>query len=398
MKVTLKLKQSQKQCLNLNIWNPLISSNISELNEYIENYAQSNPLVELEKSSSLDEFYQSFNYEEKSLISTLLEQLDSPFFPTPISKEIAYEIINDINQQGYYEGDLEYIANKYNKSYEYINNIRKRFFNLEPSGVATFDLKELLLLHIDELNIAKELKQKFEKLIIEFKIEELISTAPLFKNYLKNIKFPPAIDYINDETPIIVDFFIEIKNKELSIQYNDKFSPSFKIDKEFKGASKQINEKIKEAKNLLDILNLRKKTLHKIVSAIIYHQQDFFFNASELKPLTMQEVADELELSQSSISRAVANKYIEFNHQFYSLKSFFSSSCGDDGISQEQIKTLIKELIKNEDKTKPYSDETLKTLINKKLNIQLSRRVVAKHRLNLNLLSSYQRKLFYSFF
>jgi len=398
MKASLQLKQTQKQCLNLNIWNPLISSNISDLNRFLENYATTNPLLDIKKSEHLEEFYLSFTNQKQSLIEHLLEQVQSHLFPTPISKNIAYEIINDINEQGYYEGNLEEIAKKFDKSYEYVNKIRKRFFNLEPSGVATFNLKELLLLKIDELDIKDGIKQKFIQLVDGFNTQELIATAPLFKKYLNNIKFPPAIDYIDDDLPIIVDFIIQLDGDTIQISYNDKLSPTLTINNEFKGASKQINEKIKEAKNLIEVLNLRKKTLHNIVTSIVYHQKEFFYNNGELKPLVMQTIADELELSQSTISRAVANKYIEFNHKNFSLKSFFVHSCGDKNTTQEQIKTLIKELIENEDKTKPYSDETLKNLINKKLNIKLSRRVVAKHRLNLNILSSYQRKLFYSFF
>lgn len=398
MKTSLQLKQSQKQCLNLNIWNPLISSNISDLNGFLENYATTNPLLDIKKSDDLEEFYLSFNNQKQSLIEHLLEQIDSHLFPTPISKNIAYEIIKDINQEGYFEGDLEAIGKKFDKSYEYVNKIRKRFFYLEPNGVATFNLKELLLLKIDDLDIEESLKQKFIQLIDEFNTKELIATAPLFKKYLKTIKFPPAIDYINDETPIIVDFIIQLDGDNIQISYNDKFSPTVTINNEFKGASKQINEKIREAKNLIEVLNLRKKTLHNIVTSIVYHQKDFFYNNGGLKPLIMQTIADELELSQSTISRAVANKYIEFNHKIYSLKSFFANSCGDDKLSQELIKNTIKEFIKKEKEEKPYSDESLKNMINKKFQTNLSRRVIAKHRYNLNILSSYQRKLFYSFF
>lgn len=396
MKINLSPKQSLKQTVNLHLWNPILQSNIAQLNKHIEKFAQNNPVVHIDNSSYFEDYF-SYSANDKSLLDTLLEQIEeSSLFPTPVSKEVAYEILNDINPEGYFDGDLKKIALHFNKDISFINSIRKRFLYLDPLGVGALDFKEAILFQVDEIEISETHRIKFKDAIKKFDFKDLVSNSSSFSKILKKMNIPPAIEYLDEDIPVIVDFIVTLNNGKMDIQYNDKVSSNIVIDYDLKGSSKIIDEKIKEAKSLVELLNLRKKTLYKIVLSIINSQEQFFYEYKDLKPLTMQNIADELELVQSTISRAISNKYIEFDRKTYSLKSFFVTSCGKDDISQELIKKLIKEYIQNEDVTNPFSDEDLKNLINKKLNTNLSRRVISKHRLNLSILSSTKRKIIYN--
>ncbi len=397
MKINLNTKQVLKQSINLKLWNPILNSNLMQLNSFIESFIKDNPCVEYQNNEFLDDYYSMDNLDSVSLIGDLIEQLESSsLFPTPISQQIAYDILDDINEEGYFDGDIQVIAQKNNTSVENVEKIRKRFLYLEPIGVGSLDLKENLSFQMDELDFEDDLKEEFKSVLEEFNIDSLINSSKKIESILKILTFPPALKYLNNDVSIIADFIITIDNDKLILNYNDTFSPTLYIDYSLKEKSKKMNQKIQEAKNLVELLSLRKKTLHKIVLCIIEKQSEFFYKKDELNPLTMQEIADELGLSQPTISRAVSNIYVEFENINYSLKSFFTNSCGKIEVSQQTIKKVMQELIIVEDKQKPLSDEELKEKINEKLSINLSRRVINKYRQALNILSSYDRKKLYS--
>jgi RNA polymerase sigma-54 factor len=199
---------------------------------------------------------------------------------------------------------------------------------------------------------------------------------------------------MDEQVNIIPDFKLIRKDADFILSYNDAFTQEIVLDEYFKSNNNEIKEKIKEAKDLIDLLELRKETLHKIVLIIIDVQKEFF-DGKSLKPLIMQQIADELSFTESTISRAISNKYLECNRGIFPLKHFFSNQVQKEELSSNEIKQFLIKTIKDENREKPYSDEALIPIINSKFSIKLSRRAITKYRLSLNILSSRDRKKIY---
>ena len=157
-----------------------------------------------------------------------------------------------------------------------------------------------------------------------------------------------------------------------------------------------LNSYIKEAKNLVDALEMRKATLYKIGLMIVEHQYDFFLG-KDIKPMRLQDLAEDLQRNASTISRAIANKYLACERGVIPLKNFFSTALDEEGeTSNAAIKDYIQNLIKNENKKKPLSDEKLLALAQKEFqNIQIGRRTIAKYRQQLKIANSSERKKLY---
>ena len=190
----------------------------------------------------------------------------------------------------------------------------------------------------------------------------------------------------------ISDFFIEI-GEDIDIKINNAYYPDIKVKNPFNTKNENIKEKLKEAKDLVNLLNLRKSTLYKIV-LIIVEKQISFFVGGELRPFSMQEIASELGFAESTISRAVANKYVECNLGIFPLKYFFSNAVDKD-LSSSQIKSYIKSLVEYEDKEIPLTDESILEFIETKFSLKMVRRTITKYRKMLDIPSSKERKKLY---
>ncbi|MCI5787190.1 MAG: RNA polymerase factor sigma-54, partial [Helicobacter trogontum] len=152
--------------------------------------------------------------------------------------------------------------------------------------------------------------------------------------------------------------------------------------------------KLKEARDLVDALDMRKATIRKIGLMIIEYQYDFFMGG-EIKPMKLKDLADEFGHSPSTISRAIANKFLECNRGIFPIKSFFTTAVDGD-TSNASIKDFLLELIRNEDKKKPLSDIKILELIEKKFELKMVRRTITKYRKQLGILGSSQRKRMYA--
>lgn len=394
----LKIALSNKQSLNSNlkVLLPLLQSNIIELNEKINEVKDENPYLEIQKNAFNDNQYENIDDlsdEEPSLYELVLEQLKAPLFPTPISVEIAHAILNDISQEGYFEGDLQLIANEHNTSLEQVQKIHQRFMYLSPKGVGSRNFQECLLFQLYDLDLNQELYHKIHAIITDTKNLDysFFQTSNHEINaILKNFNFPPALNYKEKEVEIVPDFIVDFAHETLFLSYNDSYTPNVIVNNYFKASNKELRKKLKEAKAFVELLNLRKRTLHKIVLFILEKQKDFF-DSKIIKPLKLKDLAKEFNFSESTISRAVANKYIECNQGIFPLRSFFSYEVGKNHSLQE-IKNTLKTRIHQENSIMPLSDEQLKIILNKEFELNLSRRAITKYRLALNIPSSRDRK------
>ncbi len=410
MAPTLTTSIAQKQNLNLSLklWLPMLQSSLQDLEKHLKNVSYENPFLEIKKPKEFynnfmpqgtsGEFIESMAFYSESLNDVLTDQICPPHFPTPNSQKVAFEILCDINEEGYFDGDIEKIANTCGVYKEYVESIRQRFSMLEPSGVGALSLAESFLFQLDacDRKIDDELYNFIKKIIKDIAHLDKYAAHHRFedaKDIIKYFNNPPAIDYINTNIQVIPDFFVEI-GEDINIKINNAYYPDIEVKDPFSSKNESIKEKLKEARDLVNLLNLRKSTLYKIVLLIVEKQISFFVGG-ELKPFSMQELAAELGFAESTISRAVANKYIECNLGIFPLKHFFTNAVNNKDLSSSQIKSYIKNLVEYESREEPLTDQDLLDSIQEKFSLKMVRRTITKYRKMLDIPSSKERKKLY---
>jgi RNA polymerase sigma-54 factor len=410
--ITYNQNFAQKQSLNLSLrlWLPLLQTSLQDLESHIRDISYDNPFLDLKRSSSAyavsqnsvsnssSETIEALSISTESLYEKLQDQIKSEIFPTPISQKVAYEIMCDIDENGYFDGDIEEIAEKCEVFKEFVESIRKRFSRLEPSGVGAIDLEESFLFQLDGLD------KKIDDELYAFTVK-MINNLTKMDKYVKHHRFeeardiikkfsnPPAIEYMSSSNAVIPDFFITVAD-DIEVKSNSSYYPDISVKDAFSSANADAKEKLKEARDIVNLLEMRKSTLYRIVLLIVERQISFFVGG-ELKPLSMQEIADELSFAESTISRAVSNKYIECSIGVFPLKHFFTNELATKGLSSSEVKSFIENLVEYEDKDEPLTDQDLLEKIESRFGIQMVRRTITKYRKLLDMPSSKERKKIY---
>ncbi|HHH20346.1 MAG TPA: RNA polymerase factor sigma-54, partial [Nitratifractor sp.] len=234
-----------------------------------------------------------------------------------------------------------------------------------------------------------------KKLINNLSSVEKYATHHLFQEataLIKSFNNPPAVEYLEEEPYIIPDFFIEIDD-DIHVKMNNNYYPDIVVKDPFSTKSDELKSKLKEARDITNLLQLRKSTLYNLVLMIVERQIGFFVG-HELKPLTMSDIANEVGFEESTISRAVANKYIQCDRGLFSLRSFFTNAVSKD-LSSSEVKNFISDLIENEPHEKPLTDQNLVDLVTQRYKIKMVRRTITKYRKLLDIPSSKDRKRLY---
>jgi len=416
----MKLRQSasakQKLSTTLRNWLPLLSSSLQNLEEELKPFAEANPLVSV-KSGFEEEFSKKFNkrvlsgdvknsqsekiealsVKKDSLFEVLDGQIGAPLFPTPKSCDIAFEIVANLDECGFFEGNFEEISKKLNVSIEDIERVRKRFSNLEPAGIGALDVRESFIFQLDQSDVSDDIYSLAFKMIEDLELMHQYKNDTYYEDSIKTIqsfKNPPAIDYFEDSKEVIPDLLIfQDENGSIDVNINDAFYPSIKIDTEYGVEHEYVKDKIKEAKGLVDALDMRKATLYKIGLMIVEYQYEFF-TGGNIMPLTLKVLADEFGHNPSTISRAISSKYIACDRGVFSMKEFFTTAIDED-VSNAAIKDYLSTLVKNENFKKPYSDMKFLDMIQEKFKVKMVRRTIAKYRKQLNIAGSSERKKLY---
>lgn len=409
MKLSQKLTTKAKLNQTLRSWLPILQASSDELKEILEPFLEKNPFAQIEpnpksrslnfyndlyKTSISDTIESSIVYKE-SLYEKLYRQIDDRLFPSKRSKEIANLIIESISDEGYFEWDDEKFAN-FTK--DEVERIRARFAYLEPVGVGAVDYKESFIFQLNDLCDDDEIYKLCVEIIENF---ENISKFTKRKNYdiamniIKKFKNPPAIEYMDNEMLVVPDIFVYDSDNGIEVAINDEFYPHIHIDTEgVDEKSEFVSSKIKEAKDLIDALEMRKSTLHKIGLMIIEYQYDYFFGG-DIKPMKLKDIAEDLGRNPSTISRAIQNKYLSSKRGIVPLKNFFAAAAAQE-VSNAAIKEFLLNLIKSENRLKPLSDEAILGMIESEFKIKLVRRTITKYRKMLNIASSSERKKLYA--
>lgn len=327
-------------------------------------------------------------------------------------------ILGNLDNDGFLKVTEEEISQECLCTPELTEKMIKLIQDMDPAGVCARNVKESLLLQLKRLGLANSLPAR----IVENHLH-LLET----KNYTaisKAIKHPMA-DIINavniiigldphpgwaysDESPhyILPDVFIQKVDGEYVILLNDEGLPRLKISSYYKeilkakkgeqDATKEyIQDKLKSAAWLIKSIQQRQRTIYKVVESILKFQYDFFEKGvAHLKPLVLRDVAEDIEMHESTISRVTTNKYVHSPQGIFELKYFFTSSIeqkdGED-LSSESIKERIRSIVHGENPDKPLSDKAIAEIFQKE-DIRLARRTVAKYREQLCILSSKYRK------
>ncbi|MBE9817921.1 RNA polymerase factor sigma-54 [Campylobacter concisus] len=402
-----KIKLNQ----TLRSWLPILQSGLDELKETLEPFIKENPFAtiehkNLEKSekkrnffeqvskNSVSESIEALSIYKESLYEKLVSQINPPLFPTQKSQDIAYKIIECLDDEGYFSYDDKIFVGF---SEGEVERVRARFAYLEPCGVGAKDVKESFLFQLGEAEASEEIIECAKKIILNFENIEKLRKLKFYDDALKIIKKfknPPAIEYLEDEKETVPDIFVLSTSSGISVQINDEYYPEILVDTEGLDEKEAfVSSRIKEASELIDALEMRKATLYKIGLMIVEYQYDYFLGG-DIKPMKLKDLADELGRNPSTISRAIANKYLSSPRGTVALKNFFATGF-DEETSNAAIKEFLLELIKNEDHKKPLSDLKIQELIQAKFNIQIVRRTITKYRKILNIGSSSQRKRVY---
>lgn len=339
-------------------------------------------------------------------------------FNTNEELTIAEAIIGNLSPEGYFNLPLAEIEKESHASLDKISEVLKKIQNFEPFGIAASSLQESLLMQLQGLKKEKTiaasiLRDHFDDLvhnrmlIIQKKLNrshEEINNA--IQSDIAHLDFHPGAGYNNSYAqPIVPDATLYEEEGELHVRINDDYLPAIHINKHYLQMMQDSSEtaevkeflhhKLTSAKWLMRNIFQRNETLKKLISVLAKKQRDFFLNSNgKLVPMTMKFLADELDLHESTITRAVVNKYLACPRGLLSLKTFFSVAYlteGGDNVSSHTIRETLLKLIHGEDSKRPFSDAKLSLLLQKE-GIICARRTVAKYRLAMKLGNAQQRK------
>lgn len=451
----LSLQQSQKLIITPELRQAIqiLQFTNFELLQFIEEEIEKNPLLELESRESKGERETDFkklkdeiNWKEylgkyddisysgykdndssdwildnyitykTTLKEHLLFQLNLTLF-NETDKKIGEFIIESLDENGYLRVTTDEIANQLNIENNRVENVLRIIQTLDPVGVGAKDLKECLKIQLEDRKIEdphvyKVLDNyleevgcnKLTKIAKELGIS--INKAQWICDLIKSLEPKPGRSFIssNDDVKFIKpDVTLEIIDGEYIIQVNDITAPRLTVNNYYRrllnqaieeDIAKFIKGRLDSALWLIKSIEQRRMTIYKVVEVIVRHQREFFEKGKiALKPLSLKMVADELGIHESTVSRAINGKYIQTPRGIFELKFFFSRgvSANEGEISSTSVKSMIKELIENEDPKKPLSDQKITDILRKR-NIKISRRTVAKYRDELNIPASNLRK------
>jgi len=372
-----------------------------------------------------DEVYQPLAESLESLSEHLLDQLrmlnlDENFFT------LGEEIIGNLDADGYLKRGLEDILNELEMFDEIIipmeeaENLLAKIQVFDPIGIAARNLRECLLIQARKSDDDPYYKYLGEQLLLNYfddftkkRYDAIKQKMELTDESLKGtIEFVQSLNpkpgegniesvQLNQITP---DFMIEKDEDNFIITLNDRSVPSVTLSKQYlemldsnkrnkknkrdKETYKFLREKFESAKWFIACIQQRRETLMKIMQAIVEKQHEFFDKGSKyLRPMIYKDIADEIMMDISTISRVVNGKYVQNPQGIHELKYFFSEGLSTDSgeeISNKHIKDLLKEIIVSENKKSPYSDDKLAEMLNEK-GIHIARRTVAKYREQLRL-------------
>ncbi|MDO5484616.1 MAG: RNA polymerase factor sigma-54, partial [Desulfovibrionaceae bacterium] len=333
-------------------------------------------------------------------------------------KEIGEIIIGNLGSSGYLQASLEEIAGMADVGIEDVQAVLERIQFFDPVGVAARDARECLVIQL------KNLKYDRDPVLLELvqeHLEDLESKRykPLLRKFhlemeelreylaiIQSLDPLPGASFGSEEPAYVSpDVFVYKLGSEFVILLNEDGLPQLQLSSmaqqmDLEQASEQEKEycadKVRSASWLIKSLYQRQRTLYKVMESIVRHQRPFFEEGvTRLAPLILKDIADDIGMHESTVSRITTSKYVATPHGIFELKFFFNSGLElDDGsqVGSESVKALIKKFISEEDPKAPLSDERIGEMLKESLKVNIARRTVAKYRTALDIPSSSRRR------
>lgn len=360
--------------------------------------------------------YEAFTPSRPGLADHLRWQL-AMTDPDEKTKTIGELIIGNIDRHGYLDAELDEIAELAGCSRPEVLNVLKILQEFDPPGICARDLSECLLIQLKQLdadhpllekiikNHLKDLENKrYNAIANELGID--IDTVKSAVEIIRGLNPRPGDLFSEDEHIYITpDVYVYKDGDDFAIVLNDEGIPFIRINSYYENKIREgrlsredkvyIQDRIRSAKWLIKSIEQRKKTIYNVVKSIIYFQREFFEKGVDyLKPLVLREVAQDIGMHESTISRVTTNKYVHTPHGIFELKFFFNSSLRQSNgksVSSMSVKQLIKKMVDEEDPKKPLTDKEIVQQL-KKNGIEIARRTVAKYREQMGILPSVKRR------
>jgi RNA polymerase sigma-54 factor len=361
--------------------------------------------------------FESVTSTKTSLYSHLTWQLNMSNLDEA-QREIGVHVIGNLDEDGYLDSPLEEIALSVGHPLEKVEETLSIIQNFDPIGVAARDMRECLLIqarfqnlggtivetlimdHLGDLEDRK-LGQIAKKLSVP--VEEILAAVSV----LQGLEPKPGRSYSEDDTIYITpDIYVFKVGDDYEIVQNEDGLPKLRINSYYKeilrskdsvsdNAKTYIQEKLRSAAWLIKSIHQRQRTIYRVTESIVRFQRNFLDNGiTSLKPLVLRDVAEDIQMHESTVSRVTTNKYVYTPQGVFELKFFFNSSISSldgEAIASESVKEQIRNIIKAEKKRKPYSDQEISEVL-KKMNIKVARRTVAKYRELMGILPSRKRR------
>jgi len=362
--------------------------------------------------------FDSFISKKESLSDHLLWQFLMTS-PSPEAEKIGSLIIGNLTKDGYLDASLDDIIEQSGSAPEEAQRVLTLLQTFNPIGVCARDLSECLLIQIEHLGLGeniilteivrnhlKNLENKNYRAIcktLKVRMDDVIAAV----NVIKELEPKPGRQFSQSDVQYITpDIYVYKSEDDFVIVLNDDGLPKLQVNSFYKKAisrgekitdetKEYLQDKLRSAAWLIRSIHQRQKTIYRVMESILKFQRIFFEKGiAHLKPMVLRDVAEDIEMHESTISRVTTNKYAHTPQGIFELKYFFNSSIKrvhGEAIASASVQEKIRKIIENEDPKKPYSDSKMADML-KTQNIDIARRTVAKYREMLGVLSSNKRK------
>ncbi len=334
--------------------------------------------------------------------------------------EFVNDMIESCNEYGFLPEDYDiiHVAREYKIKPARAEDLHDQILNLTPKGITSRSITECLEVQLREEYpsdsvVMRVVKEDFEHLIhrryhrIAPKYQVSQEYIILIRDIIAKCDPKPGLRISEGaEDYVTPDVIIKLIDDEYEVIINDFYSPNLAINSHYrkmihtkshdKETVRYVRDKINSARFLIKSIYMRRRTMERVVKSIIRHQQDYFYNNDRvLHPMTYSVIAEDLGISESTISRVVKDKYADTPFGIIPLKKFFSSTAGQDmnfeSVSRQRVKTCLAKYIEEEDPHHPYSDQELVEMLRED-EMFISRRIVAKYRDEMGILNSRLRR------
>lgn len=361
--------------------------------------------------------FESYTSKKLSLKDHLMVQLGMTVKSNK-EKRIGEFIIESLDNKGYLGCSIQDIGLLINEDVIEVERVLRLIQTFDPVGIGARSLSECLMIQLKEKGIQDKnayiIAERYLEEIATNKIQKIAKDLHITVNrvqsicdIIKMLEPKPSRGFIVDSDNIryiVPDVTIEKINNEYIIIVNDSYLPTLTISNYYKNmigglddkeASKFLSDKLNSSMWLIKSIEQRRMTLYKVVDSILKYQRKFFDEGkTSLKPLVLKDVADDIGVHESTVSRATNGKYVQTPRGLFELKYFFASSLSESdgsGVSSTSVKSTIQKLIDEENSQKPLSDQKIAEKLNDK-GINISRRTVAKYRDEMRIPSSSMRR------